>query len=69
MKKILSVFAAAALLFGFASCSGDLHDVSAVDLSALQLKGSWEKEGVGSIDAVDWYDGRAAMRVGVRWDI
>lgn len=40
MKKILSVFAAAALLFGFASCSGDLHDVSAVDLSALQLKGS-----------------------------
>ena len=26
MKKILSVFAAAALLFGFASCSGDLHD-------------------------------------------
>lgn len=40
MKKILSVFAAAALLFSFASCSGDLHDVSAVDLSALQLKGS-----------------------------
>ena len=40
MKKILSVFAAAALLFGFASCSGDLHDVSAVDVSALQLKGS-----------------------------
>ena len=28
MKKILSVFAAAALLFGFASCSGDLHDVN-----------------------------------------
>lgn len=26
MKKILSVFAAVALLFGFASCSGDLHD-------------------------------------------
>ena len=26
MKKILSVFAAAAVLFGFASCSGDLHD-------------------------------------------
>ena len=26
MKKILSVFAAAALLFGFASCNGDLHD-------------------------------------------
>ena len=47
MKKILSVFAAAALLFGFASCSGDLHDVSAVDLSALQLKGSiftWDND-------------------------
>ena len=26
MKKILSVFAAVAMLFGFASCSGDLHD-------------------------------------------
>ncbi len=26
MKKILSVFAAAAVLFGFASCNGDLHD-------------------------------------------
>ena len=28
MKKLLSVFAAAAMLFGFASCSGDLHDVN-----------------------------------------
>ena len=28
MKKILSVFAAATLLFGFASCSGDLHDMN-----------------------------------------
>ena len=26
MKKLLSVFAAAAVLFGFASCNGDLHD-------------------------------------------
>lgn len=40
MKKILSIFAAAAVLLGLASCSGDLHDVSAVDLSKLQLKGS-----------------------------
>ena len=40
MKKLLSVFAAAAVLFGFASCNGDLHDVSAVDVSVLQLKGS-----------------------------
>ena len=28
MKKLLSVFAAATMLFGFASCSGDLHDVN-----------------------------------------
>ena len=28
MKKLLSVFATAAMLFGFASCSGDLHDVN-----------------------------------------
>ena len=28
MKKLLSVFAAAAMLVGFASCSGDLHDVN-----------------------------------------
>ena len=28
MKKLLSVFAAAAMLFGFVSCSGDLHDVN-----------------------------------------
>ncbi|MCI6482067.1 hypothetical protein [Treponema porcinum] len=32
MKKILSVFAAAALLFGFASCSGDLHDQEPLQL-------------------------------------
>ena len=35
----------------------------------LNVKGSVEKEGLGNIDAVDWYDGRAAVRVGVRWDI
>ena len=35
MKKLLSVFAAAAMLFGFASCSGDLHDdvKAPIDLS------------------------------------
>ena len=35
MKKILSVFAAAAMLLGFASCSGDLHDdvKAPIDLS------------------------------------
>lgn len=36
MKKILSVFAAAALLFGFASCSGDLHDK---EISPLYIEG------------------------------
>ncbi|WP_288748873.1 hypothetical protein [uncultured Treponema sp.] len=40
-----------------------------LNMNGANVKGSWEKEGVGSIDAVDWYDGRAAMRVGVRWDI
>ena len=35
----------------------------------VYVKGSWQKEGVGDIDPVDWYDGRAAMRVGIRWDI
>ena len=40
-----------------------------LNMNGANVKGSWEKEGVGSIDAVDWYDGRAAMRVGIRWDI
>ena len=39
MKKILSVFAAAAVLFGFASCSGDLHDDVKIDPNAM--KGNW----------------------------
>ena len=49
MKKILSVFAAAALLFGFASCSGDLHDKVVTKLefgSDYYLAGdmtNWEK--------------------------
>ena len=50
MKKILSVFAAAAaLLLGFASCSGDLHDKEVVKLefgSDYYLAGDmtdWEK--------------------------
>ena len=37
MKKILSVFAAAAVLFGFASCSGDLHDLKAAPLGVLGI--------------------------------
>ena len=46
---------------------GDGQD--ALNLDGANVKGSWQKEGVGDIDAVDWYDGRAAMRVGIRWDI
>lgn len=45
MKKILtSVVAAAALLFGLASCSGDLHDkeMAVVDLSAGAVPGDYE---------------------------
>ena len=41
----------------------------ALNLDRANVNGSHEKEGVGKIDAVDWYDGRAAMRVGIRWDI
>lgn len=37
MKKLLSIFAVAAVLFGFASCSGDLHDMAAPD--ALYIVG------------------------------
>ena len=40
-----------------------------LNLDGANVKGSWAKEGVGDIDPVDWYDGRAAMRVGIRWDI
>ena len=46
---------------------GDGQD--ALNLDGANVKGSWEKEGKGDIDPVDWYNGRAAMRVGIRWDI
>ena len=39
MKKLLSVFAAVGMLFGFASCSGDLHDDVKIDPNAM--KGNW----------------------------
>lgn len=39
MKKLLSVFAAVAMLFGFVSCSGDLHDDVKIDPNAM--KGYW----------------------------
>lgn len=46
---------------------GDGQDQLNLDRS--NVNGSWAKEGSGSADPVDWYDGRAALRVGVRWDI
>lgn len=48
MKKILiSVITSVALLFGFASCSGDMHDAVETDVSTLQIRGdlpgaSWD---------------------------
>ena len=47
---------------------GDGQD--ALNMNRSNVNGSWAKEATrGTIDAVDWYDGRAAMRVGIRWDI
>ena len=40
MKKLLTILAAAATVFGFASCAGDLHDVSAVKVDSLFVKGT-----------------------------
>lgn len=41
-----------------------------LNLDRANVNGSHEKEGVvGCIDPVDWYDGRGAFRVGIRWDI
>lgn len=40
MKKLLSIFAAAALVFGFASCSGDLHDSEPLKASDFFLRGN-----------------------------
>ncbi len=46
---------------------GDGQD--GLNIDRANVKGSLEKEGAGDIDAVDWYDGQAAVRVGIRWDI
>jgi len=46
---------------------GSGHD--GLNLDRANVKGSWAKEGAGDIDAVDYYDGRAALRCGIRWDI
>ena len=46
---------------------GDGQDNLALDGACLA--GHWDKGAeVGSIDAVDWYDGFAAVRAGIRWD-
>ena len=42
MKKlIISAIAAVSLLFGFASCSGDLHDADGLKLDGYVLSGGW----------------------------
>lgn len=44
MKKLMTgVIAAVALLFGFASCSGDLHDnrYSPIELAGFNVSGGW----------------------------
>ena len=47
---------------------GDGQDQFALD--GANLSGRWDKgAAVGDIDAVDFYDGKAAVRVGLRWDI
>lgn len=38
-------------------------------LDRANENGSWTKEDHGNVDAVDWYDGRAAFRIGCRWSI
>lgn len=48
MKKLLSVFAAAAMLFGFASCSGDLHDAQIIDLTGYGIRGTMNNYDAGS---------------------
>ena len=41
-----------------------------LNLDRANVKGSWAKESkYGDVDAVDFYDGRAALRCGIRWDI
>ena len=40
-----------------------------LNLDRANVNGSVAKEAEGDIDPVDWYDGRAAVRVGIRWDI
>ena len=45
---------------------GDGQDNLALDGANIATR--WDKQ-VGSFDAVDWYDGKAAVRCGIRWDL
>ena len=66
MKKILSVFAAAAMLFGFASCSGDLHDVNQDPFAATTsvfLVGGISDSVVDSLTKVDVLGDQKAYEV------
>ncbi len=39
-------------------------------ITGANVNGRWDKgASVGSVDAVDFYDGKAAVRLGIRWDI
>lgn len=58
MKKILiSVIASAALLFGLASCSGDLHDALETDVSTLQIRGDLPGASWNGVDLKKESDG------------
>lgn len=66
MKKILSVFAVAAMLFGFASCSGDLHDVNQDPFAATTsvfLVGGISDSVVDSLTKVDVLGDQKAYEV------
>ncbi len=46
---------------------GDGQD--ALNLDRANVGGIYDAEDRGSVDPVDYYDGEAAVRVGIRWDI
>ncbi len=46
---------------------GDGQD--ALNLDRANVSGIYDAEDRGSVDPVDYYDGEAAVRVGIRWDI
>ena len=46
---------------------GDGQD--GLNLDRANVKGIYDAEDRGSVDPVDYYDGEAAVRIGIRWDI